>query len=137
MFRDRSLNVQGSWEQAHNTYLEVFQGLGLAFGSMLVASVAILVRKCFRGATTRQQGMMVPCVATSVACLVGVNALVDFSLQMQAVALTFVAFLGAGVAQSKSSRQAMVGHQGTLAQRLQFYRNSDGRPSHLIICERT
>ena len=24
---------------AHNTYLEVFQGLGLLFGSMLVASI--------------------------------------------------------------------------------------------------
>jgi O-antigen ligase len=79
MFRDRSLNVQGIWEQAHNTYLEIFQGLGLAFGSMLVASVVLLVRKCYSGATTRQQGMMIPCVATSAACLVGVNALLDLA----------------------------------------------------------
>jgi O-antigen ligase len=105
MFRDRSLNVQGIWEQAHDTYLEMFQGLGLLFGSMLVASVALLVRACFIGARTRQQGMMVPCVATAVACLIGLHALVDFSLQMQAVTLTFMAVLGAGVAQSKSSRQ--------------------------------
>ncbi len=107
MFRDRSISVQGIWEQAHNTYLEVFQGLGLAFGSMLIASVVLLVLKCFKGATARQRNMMVPGVATSVACLVGVHALVDFSLQMQAVALTFMALLGAGLAQSKSSRLAL------------------------------
>jgi hypothetical protein len=42
----------------------------------------------------------VPGFAASVAFLVGVHALADFSLQMQAVALTFAAVLGAGVAQS-------------------------------------
>ena len=50
---------------------------------------------------------MVPRVATSVAILVGVQALVDFSLQIQAVTLTFMALLGAGVAQSESSRLAL------------------------------
>ena len=49
---------------------------------------------------------MVPRIAASVAFLVGFNALVDFSLQIQAVALTFMALLGAGVAQSESSRLA-------------------------------
>jgi hypothetical protein len=50
---------------------------------------------------------MVCCVAVSVAFLAGVHALVDFSLQIQAVTLTFMAVLGAGVAQSKSSRVAL------------------------------
>ena len=46
----------------------------------------------------------VPRVAAAVSFLVGIHALVDFSLQIQAVALTFMAVLGAGVAQSESSR---------------------------------
>jgi O-antigen ligase len=103
MFRDRSISVQGTWLQAHNTYLEVFQGLGLVFGSMLMASVFLLVLKCFRGATLRQEGGTIPGIATSVAVLVGVHSLVDFSLQIQAVTLTFMALLGAGLAQSRSS----------------------------------
>jgi O-antigen ligase len=107
MFRDRSVSGGDFWEQAHNTYLEVFQGLGLVFGSMLVASVVLLVLRCLKGAATRQEGVTVPCVAASVAFLVGVHALADFSLQIQAVALTFMALLGAGVAQSKSSRLAL------------------------------
>jgi hypothetical protein len=43
----------------------------------------------------------------SVAFLLGVHSLVDFSLQMQAIAITFMALLGLGVAQSESSRQVL------------------------------
>ena len=106
MFHDQSLGTTG-WTLAHNTYLEVFQGLGLLFGSMLVASVVLLVMRSFKGAITRRQNETMSCVAASVAVLVGVNALVDFSLQMQAIAITFMAVLGAGVAQSESSRRAL------------------------------
>jgi O-antigen ligase len=107
MYRDKSIGVQGIWEQAHNTYLEVFQGLGLVFGSMLVVCVVLLVLRCVKGATTRYESETIPQIAASAACLVGVHALVDFSLQIQAVALTFAALLGAGVAQSQSSRLAL------------------------------
>ena len=104
MFRDQSVSTWGQWTQAHNTYLEVFQGLGLFFGSMLIASVVVLVLRCVKGATTRQMNETVPCVVASVAFLLGVHSLIDFSLQMQAIAITFMALLGAGVAQSESSR---------------------------------
>jgi O-antigen ligase len=104
MFRDRSISVQGKWTMAHNTYLEVFQGLGLIFGSILLTSVGFLVFYCLKGAAARQTSATAPAVATGVAFLVGVHSLVDFSLQIQAVALTFMSVLGAGVAQSKSSR---------------------------------
>jgi O-antigen ligase len=100
MFRDQSISVEGIWVQAHNTYLEVFQGLGVVFGAALLASVVLLVLKCLRGATAGRDGVAVPTVAVSVACLVGVHAMVDFSLQIQAVTLTFMAVLGAGVAQA-------------------------------------
>jgi hypothetical protein len=48
-----------------------------------------------------------PGVAASVAFLLGAHALIDFSLQLQAIAITFMALLGAGVAQSESSRLLM------------------------------
>jgi O-antigen ligase len=104
MFRDQSVGTWGQWEMAHDSYLEAFQGLGLLFGSMLVASVVLLVWRCVKGAMRRQASETIPCVAASVAFLLGVQALVDFSLQMQAIAITFMAVLGAGVAQSESSR---------------------------------
>jgi O-antigen ligase len=104
MFRDQSVSSWGQWQLAHNTYLEALQGLGLLFGSMLVASVALLVLRCVKGATRRQANETLPCVAASVAFLLGVHSLVDFSLQIQAIAITFMALLGAGVAQADSSR---------------------------------
>jgi O-antigen ligase len=107
IFRDQSVGVSGKWQMAHNTYLEVFQGLGLLFGSMLVASVVLLVLRCVKGAMIRQRNEMMSCVAVSTAVLLGVHTLIDFSLQMQAVAITFMAVLGAGVAQSQSSRLAL------------------------------
>ena len=104
MFRDQSVSTWGKWQMAHNTYLEVFQGLGLLFGSMLIASVVLLVLRCVKGAMTREMNETLPCAAVSVAFLLGVHSLIDFSLQMQAIAITFMALLGAGVAQSESSR---------------------------------
>jgi O-antigen ligase len=104
MFRDQSLSTSVAWQLAHNTYLEVLQGLGLVFGSMLVASVSLLVLRCIKGAAARQMNETLPCVAASAAVLLGIQSLVDFSLQIQAITLTLMALLGAGVAQSESSR---------------------------------
>jgi O-antigen ligase len=104
MFRDQSVSTYGQWTAAHDTYLEVFQGLGLIFGSMLVAAVAVLVWRCLKGAATRKTNETLPCVAAAVAFLLGAHALVDFTLQLQAIAITFMALLGAGVAQAESSR---------------------------------
>lgn len=104
MFRDQSLGSHEIWTMAHNTYLEVFQGLGILFGSMLIASIMLLARCCIKGALTRQENEMIPCVAAAVAFLVGAHSLVDFSLQIEGIGVTFMAVLGAGVAQSQSSR---------------------------------
>jgi O-antigen ligase len=104
MFRDQSVTTTGQWTVAHDTYLEALQGLGLVFGPMLVTTVAVLVWRCVKGAATRQMNETLPGVAAGVAFLLGAHALVDFTLQLQAIALTFMALLGAGVAQSESSR---------------------------------
>ncbi len=101
MFRDDSIGVLLVWDKAHDTYLEIFQGLGLFFGAMLIACVVVLVWECVKGARTRQRDATIPAIAASVSFLVGINAFVDFSLQIQAVTLTYMAVLGAGVAQAR------------------------------------
>lgn len=104
MYRDGSIAGSGTWSQAHNTYLEAIQGLGVVFGPLFIALVAILVLRCSKGAATRRGNATVPSLAVAAAVLVGAHAALDFSLQIQAVALTFAALLGAGVAQAASSR---------------------------------
>jgi O-antigen ligase len=101
MFHDDSVGIWVFWDKAHNTYLESLQGLGLLFGGMLIASVVVLAWECVRGARTRRRDATVPAIAASVSFLVGTHALVDFSLQIQAVTLTYMAILGAGVAQAR------------------------------------
>jgi O-antigen ligase len=99
MFHDSSVGLWNFLAKAHNTYLEVFQGLGLIFGTMLIVSVVLLALRCFSGATSSGDAT-VAIVAASISVLVGVHALVDFSLQIQAVTLTYMAVLGVGVAQT-------------------------------------
>jgi O-antigen ligase len=107
LYRDRSVSVHGKWVMAYNTYLEVFEDLGVVFGAMLIASIALLAYQAMKGATNRKPDATVPCVVVGVATLVGVHSLASFSLQIQAVTLTFAALLGAGVAQSVSSQPAV------------------------------
>lgn len=105
LYRDLSIPTSGVWDKAHNTYLEVWSGLGLLFGTALIGSIAWLVGKCVAGALRRRRDSTPPLVAAAVSALVGVHALVDFSIQIEAVCLTYMAVLGAGVAQSESGRR--------------------------------
>lgn len=104
MYRDNSLSAVGIWDKAHNTYLEMVQGLGIPAALLFFAMVLILVWRCVHAALTRRSSATAALVATSSSVLVGLHSFVDFSMQIQAVALTWTALLGAGVAQSWSGR---------------------------------
>jgi hypothetical protein len=57
----------------------------------------------------------IPAVAVSVSVLVGVHALIDFSLQIQAITLTYMAVLGLGVAQATNTRPSFYAKIGQWA----------------------
>jgi O-antigen ligase len=107
MYRDASVGLGGTWDKAHNTYLEIFQGLGLVFGAAFLAAIGLLVWRCVQAAVVRRQASTVPIAAAAASVLLGVHALVDFSLQIQSITLIWSALLGAGVAQSWSSRKEL------------------------------
>lgn len=102
MYRDATVSPVGTWDKAHNTYLEVLQGLGLPVATILMLGVGALVWRGFLGALTRRQALTAPLAASAATVTVLSHAFADFSLQMQGVTLTWVALLGAGVAQSWS-----------------------------------
>ena len=56
-----------------------------------------------RGVFARRRGQRFTLVAVGATVLVAMHALVDFSLQIPAVAVTFAALLGIGVAQATPS----------------------------------
>lgn len=105
LYRDNSISGQFVWEMAHNTYLEVWLGLGVVAGSMLIATVGILAIMCFQGALRRHRDASPSIVGAASSTLVALHAILDFSLQIEAVTLTYMALLGAGVAEAVSSRE--------------------------------
>jgi O-antigen ligase len=106
MYRDNTLDFLGFWDKAHNSYLELLQGLGVPVALLLLAAIVQLAGRCVFAALTRRNSVTAPLAASAATVLVGLHAFVDFSLQIQAVALTWVALLGAGTAQSWSSKIA-------------------------------
>lgn len=105
-FRDDTIPLAGRWKEAHNSYLEALLGLGIPVAIVLFGGFAWVVGVCLKGALTRRRDRVGSLVAVAAAVVVGLHALVDFSIQIQGVALGFAALLGAGYAQSWSSRGA-------------------------------
>lgn len=93
------------FDRAHNTYLELMLELGIPFGVVLPLVVVYIVVRCRLGLRERSRSQEVPALAIAGTALVGVHALVDFSLQIPAVVIAYVTILGIGWAQSWSSRR--------------------------------
>ncbi|TDX62134.1 O-antigen ligase [Methylosinus sp. sav-2] len=106
MYRDSTIGPFGVWDMAHNSYLEALQGLGVPVAVLLFLGLGSLFVRCVLGAIARRRAASAPLVACAATVIVALHAFVDFSVQMQAVALTWVALLGAGVAQSWSGSVA-------------------------------
>jgi O-antigen ligase len=103
-YRDDTLPMRGRWKEAHNSYLEAALGLGIPMAFVLFGGFAWIAGRCVIGARTRRRDRLAPCVAVGVSFIVGLHALVDFSIQIQGIALGLSALLAAGYAQSWSSR---------------------------------
>lgn len=105
LYRDESISAFGRWDKAHSTYLEVMMELGLPAAFMLFLAIGSLIYLCLRGAITRHRDSHIPLIAFAVSVLVALHSLVDFSLQIPGLTVTYAAILGLGVAQSWSSRR--------------------------------
>jgi O-antigen ligase len=94
----RDARFERVWHTAHNTYLEHAVELGLPATLALHGGMLLLGAHCVRGAIRRGRDQALPIAAVGVSALVGTHALVDFSLQIPAVAITYAAVLGIGCA---------------------------------------
>ncbi|MEQ8387124.1 MAG: O-antigen ligase family protein [Alphaproteobacteria bacterium] len=101
-YRDRDMSsLTPDSDHAHNTYLELWLETGLIGFVLLMSPIVLVTLAVARAAITRRRSYTFPAAALGVAVLVGVHALADFSVEMPAVALTFVALLGLGYSQSR------------------------------------
>ena len=104
MYRNATISPWGVWDMAHNTYLENMLELGIPAAMALFLAIGSLVWLCFKGALRRRRSEHFPLIGFAVSVLVTVHSMVDFSLQIPGVAITYAALLGLGAAQSWSSR---------------------------------
>ena len=96
----RPETVSQVWTKAHNVYLELAFDLGVPAAALLVAAVLWLLALCVRGVLVRRDNGLMPVVGLAASVLIGSHALLDFSAQIPAVAVTWMAMLGVAVAQS-------------------------------------
>ena len=101
MYRDE--NVLHVFDKAHNTYLELALELGVPAALLLVSSVIALFARCIVGVRNRRRDSIYPCIGIAATVAVATHSLVDFSLQIPAVAATYALLMGAAVGQSWSS----------------------------------
>lgn len=87
-------------DHAHNTYLEILLEGGPVGLALILSAFGWALFVCVRGALHRERSYTYSAAAAAVTVLIGVHALVDFSVQIPAVALSFAVVLGVGVAQS-------------------------------------
>ena len=103
----RSGQIGPRVDRAHNDYLELALELGVPAAACLIGTLVAVALACVIGVFVRRRDAGLSAVGFSACVLVGTHALVDFSLQIPAVAATFALVLGAATAQSwrRSSRR--------------------------------
>lgn len=93
-------SVEGKYGQAHNSYLENALELGVPAAAMLLLSLLLVAGTCALGVSRRRRDAVYPMIAVGATVLAGVHALVDFSLEIPANALTYALILGLGYGQA-------------------------------------
>ncbi len=110
VYRYRTENLVTSWvriDKAHSVYLELIAELGYIGFSLLMAALVWILGRIGLGLARRRRDLVFPSLVLGSAVLVGVHNLVDFSIQMPAIAVTWSALLGVGYAQSWGTDQVL------------------------------
>jgi O-antigen ligase len=105
-YRGDDISMYGVYERAHSTVLELTAEAGLPLAGTVVVGWMIAFGVLAHGLRTRRRDRIVPAAALSVGLLAALHSLVDFSLQIPGFAIVVFGLLGAGVAQSFSSRES-------------------------------
>ena len=105
-YRPESLSSLFYWDKAHNDYLENALELGIPAAVALNLCILLLALDALRGLWRRRRNRHFPALAVAATVLVALHSLIDFSLQMPAIAILYAFILGLGVAQSYPQQAA-------------------------------
>ena len=94
----------GVWTFAHSTPLELAADLGLPLTGLIGLAWLVVLVVLMRGVRTRRNDRIVPAGALAVAILMLAHSVIDFSPQNPGYSIVVFALVGAGLAQSFSSK---------------------------------
>lgn len=97
LVHDLPVNLDFIWDRAHNTYLTLWSELGLLGGSLPLLIVAVLIWRIASAPKASTADWRFRCMAFGTVTVAAVHSLADFSLEIQANALFFVALLALGM----------------------------------------
>lgn len=100
----QTTSLDTPYDKAHNVYLESILEFGAPASLLLFAMVALPALRCLRGIWARGRDMHLPALGFGATVLIAIHSLVDFGIQIPAIAVLYSALLGLGWAQSWSSR---------------------------------
>jgi O-antigen ligase len=100
LFHELPLSADVTWDSAHNLYFELFTDLGFVAIFPLLA-VLVLTLRAGRALADRKVHWVAPATAICMTVIAAVHSLVDFSLQIEANVMFYVAILAAGAAQAE------------------------------------
>jgi O-antigen ligase len=98
-YRLPECGLYGHWNMAHNLFLEGTLSLGVGVFALICAVVYVVLLATYaRGMRERRRLRFVPLVCLCILVTLTLHSLVDFSLQIPAVAVLACCILGAGAA---------------------------------------
>jgi len=104
-YRSANVPMYGVWDIAHNTLLEIAADMGVPIAALVVIAWVVIFAVLIHGARIRRRDLIIPVAALSIGMLAALHSLVDFTLQMPGYSIVALALIGAGLAQSFSTRR--------------------------------
>ena len=103
LFHQLPLSPDLVWDKAHNTYLALWSELGIIFGSIPIILVIIYSRIAWQIYRTTKRRWLHSAIMIGVITTTAIHSLVDFSLEIHAVAFIFCAIMALGISGSTRS----------------------------------
>lgn len=86
------------WDRAHNSYLSLWSELGVVFGSLLILVVGVITILLLRRLPGSDRSLSPLLIGLGGITVAAVHSLVDFSLEIPAIAMQFTAILSIAAA---------------------------------------
>jgi O-antigen ligase len=105
IYRTTHSDLQPGGEFVHNTFLQIILESGLPAAFVYFAVLAYCAGQCFSGVRRRHLGRAYPALGAAATVLAGLHSVVDFGLEIPAVAMAYAFLLGLGFGQAWSGRR--------------------------------